>query len=382
MKGEMGLSLKEQIKITDKENDMNVSMQHFLTSEQGTCDILQGLSLKEQQHTTQSMFLTAIGDECHESDLKQVPDQSASSDQSEGNRHPRLERQIFVGGLPTDVTNTTFREWADETFAGRVVNAVLVAEEAARQRLLPFSDRTVEVKRAQNISSLQKGKSESPGGESNSKKDGTRRNPQRADQASARGGSMKQSKSCDGKGKSPEGSRQEGGYTKRGSQGGRGGNGRDGRAGNRFENRNAYEENFQERGYGIQMDMGMGMGMPPMHMMPQAQSWAEMQGQMGQWMIAHPQEMMHPAYIYPTGGGGYYPVYPSLPAHWPWPMTLNNEMQVGYNPFPFPVAPIPQDLNSMPGFGNGAGAAVKDESEARRHAGGEAGSDNRYPPVP
>ena len=125
---EMGLSLKEQITITDKENGMNGSMQHFLASEQGACDIIQSLSLKEEQDASQTMFLTAIGEGNHPSDLKEVPDQSMSSDQSEGSRHPRLERQIFVGGLPTDVTNTTFREWADETFAGRVVNAVLVSE--------------------------------------------------------------------------------------------------------------------------------------------------------------------------------------------------------------------------------------------------------------
>ncbi|EKX44777.1 hypothetical protein GUITHDRAFT_139405 [Guillardia theta CCMP2712] len=322
---EMGLSLKEQITITDKENDMNVSMQHFLASEQGACDIIQSMSLKEEPDTSQTMFLTAIGEESHPSDLKQVPDQSMSSDQSEGSRHPRLERQIFVGGLPTDVTNTTFREWADETFAGRVVNAVLVvdrlthsrsrgfgfitfdsvevAEEAARQRLLAFNDRTVEVKRAQNISSLQKGK-EGQATDNTNKKESTRKTSQKTDQASARTGSTKQGKGCEVKGKGSDGSKQEGGYSRRVSQGGgRSLNGREGRAGSRFENRNAYEESFQERRYGI-MDVGMGMGMPPLHVMPQAQSWAEMQGQMGQWMVPQPQEMMHPACFYPAGAGG------------------------------------------------------------------------------
>ena len=46
-----------------------------------------------------------------------------SSDQ----RHPRLERQVFVGGLPVDVTSTLFRTWADQVFPGRVINAVLVS---------------------------------------------------------------------------------------------------------------------------------------------------------------------------------------------------------------------------------------------------------------
>jgi len=43
-----------------------------------------------------------------------------------GQRQPRLERQVFVGGLPVDVTSTLFRTWADQVFHGRVINAVLV----------------------------------------------------------------------------------------------------------------------------------------------------------------------------------------------------------------------------------------------------------------
>eukprot|EP00802_Teleaulax_amphioxeia_P008801 Tamp_08812.p1 GENE.Tamp_08812~~Tamp_08812.p1 ORF type:complete len:621 (-),score=118.53 Tamp_08812:276-2138(-) len=94
-----------------------------------------------------------------------------SSDQ----RHPRLERQVFVGGLPVDVTSTLFRTWADQVFPGRVINAVLVvdrlthsrsrgfgfitfdavevAEEAANQRMFSFGERMVEIKRAQNLNS-------------------------------------------------------------------------------------------------------------------------------------------------------------------------------------------------------------------------------------
>lgn len=36
------------------------------------------------------------------------------------------EHQVFVGGLPVDVTSTLFRTWADEVFTGHVINAVLV----------------------------------------------------------------------------------------------------------------------------------------------------------------------------------------------------------------------------------------------------------------
>lgn len=43
-----------------------------------------------------------------------------------GQRQPRLERQVFVGGLPVDVTSSLFRTWADQVFHGRVINAVLV----------------------------------------------------------------------------------------------------------------------------------------------------------------------------------------------------------------------------------------------------------------
>ena len=45
----------------------------------------------------------------------------------QGQRQPRLERQVFVGGLPVDVTSTLFRTWADQVFQGRVINAVLVS---------------------------------------------------------------------------------------------------------------------------------------------------------------------------------------------------------------------------------------------------------------
>jgi hypothetical protein len=44
----------------------------------------------------------------------------------EGHRHPRLERQVFVGGLPVDVTGSLFRAWAEKVFKNRVINAVLV----------------------------------------------------------------------------------------------------------------------------------------------------------------------------------------------------------------------------------------------------------------
>ncbi len=43
-----------------------------------------------------------------------------------GQRQPRLERQVFVGGLPVDVTSALFRTWADQVFHGKVINAVLV----------------------------------------------------------------------------------------------------------------------------------------------------------------------------------------------------------------------------------------------------------------
>lgn len=232
------------------------------------------------------------------------------------------------------------------------------------------------MKRAQNISSLQKGK-EGQATDNTNKKESTRKTSQRMDQASTRTGNTKQGKGCEVKAKGSDGSKQEGGYSRRVSQGaGRGLNGREGRAGSRFENRNAYEESFQERRYGI-MDVGVGMGMPPLHMMPQAQGWAEMQGQMGQWMVPQPQEMMHPACFYPAGAGGYYPVYPPLPAHWPWPMALSNEMQMGYNAFPYPITPIPQDMST---FGGAPGAAVKDGGE-RKHNGGQPAADNRSPPL-
>eukprot|EP00286_Rhodomonas_abbreviata_P007288 CAMPEP_0181343756 /NCGR_PEP_ID=MMETSP1101-20121128/31769_1 /TAXON_ID=46948 /ORGANISM="Rhodomonas abbreviata, Strain Caron Lab Isolate" /LENGTH=479 /DNA_ID=CAMNT_0023455433 /DNA_START=87 /DNA_END=1526 /DNA_ORIENTATION=+ len=91
----------------------------------------------------------------------------------------RLSRQIFVGGLPTDVNPSSFREWAERTFPGRVVNAVLVVDRlthtksrgfgfvtfdssdmvdfAAQARILPFADKCVEVKKAENMTILQKG---------------------------------------------------------------------------------------------------------------------------------------------------------------------------------------------------------------------------------
>lgn len=45
---------------------------------------------------------------------------------SSDRHHPRLERQVFVGGLPVNVTSALFRAWADQVFNGRVINAVLV----------------------------------------------------------------------------------------------------------------------------------------------------------------------------------------------------------------------------------------------------------------
>eukprot|EP00286_Rhodomonas_abbreviata_P015557 CAMPEP_0181334164 /NCGR_PEP_ID=MMETSP1101-20121128/26096_1 /TAXON_ID=46948 /ORGANISM="Rhodomonas abbreviata, Strain Caron Lab Isolate" /LENGTH=514 /DNA_ID=CAMNT_0023444087 /DNA_START=251 /DNA_END=1795 /DNA_ORIENTATION=- len=88
--------------------------------------------------------------------------------------HSRLERQIFVGGIPCDVTPPAFRAWADQMFPGRVVNAVLVldrlthtrsrgfgfvtfdspqvADQASKSRLVSFGSRLVEIKRAQHLS--------------------------------------------------------------------------------------------------------------------------------------------------------------------------------------------------------------------------------------
>ena len=62
-----------------------------------------------------------------------------------GQRHPRLERQVFVGGLPVDVTSTLFRTWADQVFPGHIINAVLVVTSRclAMSRLCPMSIMTV-----------------------------------------------------------------------------------------------------------------------------------------------------------------------------------------------------------------------------------------------
>ena len=92
----------------------------------------------------------------------------------------RLSRQIFVGGLPTNVTPPLFREWAEISFPGRVVNAVLVVDTlthtrsrgfgfvtfdsndmvdvASRMRLLQFAGKLVEVKKAENVSISQRKK--------------------------------------------------------------------------------------------------------------------------------------------------------------------------------------------------------------------------------
>ena len=71
------------------------------------------------------------GDE-GDSDAGQADDSSGGTRNNakpSDQRHPRLERQVFVGGLPVDVTSTLFRTWADSVFAGRVINAVLVSVE-------------------------------------------------------------------------------------------------------------------------------------------------------------------------------------------------------------------------------------------------------------
>ena len=62
-----------------------------------------------------------------------------------GQRHRRLERQVFVGGLPVDVTSTLFRTWADQVFPGHIINAVLVVTSRclAMSRLCPMSIMTV-----------------------------------------------------------------------------------------------------------------------------------------------------------------------------------------------------------------------------------------------
>ena len=71
------------------------------------------------------------GDEV-DSDAGQADDSSGGTRNNakpSDQRHPRLERQVFVGGLPVDVTSTLFRTWADSVFPGRVINAVLVSVE-------------------------------------------------------------------------------------------------------------------------------------------------------------------------------------------------------------------------------------------------------------
>lgn len=38
----------------------------------------------------------------------------------------KLARQIFVGGLPSSITNEKFREWADETWPGTVTQVQII----------------------------------------------------------------------------------------------------------------------------------------------------------------------------------------------------------------------------------------------------------------
>jgi len=61
---------------------------------------------------------------------------------SDSQRHPRLERQVFVGGLPVDVTSSLFRTWADHVFNGRVINAVLVSWKSSLSALWYVSGRS------------------------------------------------------------------------------------------------------------------------------------------------------------------------------------------------------------------------------------------------
>mmetsp|Transcript_11379 Transcript_11379/g.31744 ORF Transcript_11379/g.31744 Transcript_11379/m.31744 type:complete len:252 (+) Transcript_11379:250-1005(+) len=87
---------------------------------------------------------------------------------------PRLPRQVFVGGLPKDVTQNVLRAWAEKQFAGTALNAVLVvdkethsrprgfgfitfdsiesAERAIQKRFHEFNGGMIEIKRAVSIS--------------------------------------------------------------------------------------------------------------------------------------------------------------------------------------------------------------------------------------
>lgn len=77
------------------------------------------------------------GDEGQQSVAADVA-QAGTRDSSD-QRHPRLERQVFVGGLPVDVTSTMFRTWADSVFPGRVINAVLVSVKERAFEAVPRS---------------------------------------------------------------------------------------------------------------------------------------------------------------------------------------------------------------------------------------------------
>eukprot|EP00292_Cryptomonas_paramecium_P034354 CAMPEP_0113676846 /NCGR_PEP_ID=MMETSP0038_2-20120614/8896_1 /TAXON_ID=2898 /ORGANISM="Cryptomonas paramecium" /LENGTH=281 /DNA_ID=CAMNT_0000593973 /DNA_START=91 /DNA_END=936 /DNA_ORIENTATION=- /assembly_acc=CAM_ASM_000170 len=63
----------------------------------------------------------------------------------------RLSRQVFIGGLPTNVTQSLLRAWAEKTYPGRVVNAVLVVDKKTHSRPRGFGFVTFDSVEAANF---------------------------------------------------------------------------------------------------------------------------------------------------------------------------------------------------------------------------------------
>ena len=138
---------------------------------QGSLAVLSNEANKNnEQATVQSREIDSSFGQSLESGVDSL---EISPRESKAARGSRLSRQIFVGGLPTNANKRMFRTWADMTFPGRVVNAVLVVDPvthsrsrgfgfitfdsdemvdfASSLRILQFADSNVEIKRAQNL---------------------------------------------------------------------------------------------------------------------------------------------------------------------------------------------------------------------------------------
>lgn len=121
----------------------------------------------------------------------------------------KLARQIFVGGLPSSITQEKFREWADETWPGTVTQAQIIytnsfherqhqprprgfgfltfcdakcVEKALENRFLPFGPKTVEVKKAEDFRGKKvKGRKEQTSSSTSAVENETSQNAQKLD---------------------------------------------------------------------------------------------------------------------------------------------------------------------------------------------------------